>query len=165
MDFYHFQSFDMFSTVSMASQSEIARRLEESSPENHQLDTGSPRFLSRSQISHGEHPLSLGKTSIWNQFFQVGLYSIFINGCYVTFLMPPFTMHILYLNMEIISLKLSNRTSWVGHVNPSFNSLLLWHVFTCRRQRSWNRLTGMLCGLIQTYTSSQGTQLSLNPTK
>ncbi|PNX96246.1 TBC1 domain family member 13-like protein [Trifolium pratense] len=27
-------------------------------------------ILSRSQITHGEHPLSLGKTSIWNQFFQ-----------------------------------------------------------------------------------------------
>ncbi|KAK2443168.1 Ypt/Rab-GAP domain of gyp1p superfamily protein [Trifolium repens] len=27
-------------------------------------------MLSRSQITHGEHPLSLGKTSIWNQFFQ-----------------------------------------------------------------------------------------------
>ncbi|XP_027335657.1 TBC1 domain family member 13-like isoform X2 [Abrus precatorius] len=27
-------------------------------------------LLSRSQISHGEHPLSLGHTSIWNQFFQ-----------------------------------------------------------------------------------------------
>lgn len=26
--------------------------------------------LSRSEIPHGEHPLSLGKTSIWNQFFQ-----------------------------------------------------------------------------------------------
>ncbi|RVW67630.1 TBC1 domain family member 5 [Vitis vinifera] len=27
-------------------------------------------MLSRSEITHGEHPLSLGKTSIWNQFFQ-----------------------------------------------------------------------------------------------
>ncbi|KAK9933181.1 hypothetical protein M0R45_020385 [Rubus argutus] len=27
-------------------------------------------LLSRSQIAHGEHPLSLGKSSIWNQFFQ-----------------------------------------------------------------------------------------------
>ncbi|XP_040989394.1 TBC1 domain family member 13-like isoform X2 [Juglans microcarpa x Juglans regia] len=27
-------------------------------------------LLSRSEITHGEHPLSLGKTSIWNQFFQ-----------------------------------------------------------------------------------------------
>ncbi|KAK7284072.1 hypothetical protein RJT34_18809 [Clitoria ternatea] len=28
-------------------------------------------LLSRSQITHGDHPLSLGKSSIWNQFFQV----------------------------------------------------------------------------------------------
>jgi len=27
--------------------------------------------LSRSKITHGEHPLSLGKSSIWNKFFQV----------------------------------------------------------------------------------------------
>uniref|UniRef100_A0A6M2EXL2 Rab-GAP TBC domain-containing protein n=1 Tax=Populus davidiana TaxID=266767 RepID=A0A6M2EXL2_9ROSI len=26
--------------------------------------------LSRSKITHGEHPLSLGKSSIWNKFFQ-----------------------------------------------------------------------------------------------
>ncbi|GJW98782.1 protein GDAP2 [Tanacetum coccineum] len=26
----------------------------------------------RSTIPHGEHPLSLGKTSVWNQFFQDG---------------------------------------------------------------------------------------------
>lgn len=93
--FYCLQSFEMFSTVSMASQSEIARRLEESSPENHQSDTGSPRFLSRSEISHGEHPLSLGKTSIWNQFFQVELYSIFVR-CHFTLMMLP--MHILMLD-------------------------------------------------------------------
>ncbi|KAK6161747.1 hypothetical protein DH2020_005128 [Rehmannia glutinosa] len=53
-----------------ACQSEITRRLEKSSLENHELDDGSQGFLSRSEISHGEHPLSLGKSSIWNQFFQ-----------------------------------------------------------------------------------------------
>ncbi|XP_057766285.1 uncharacterized protein LOC130986777 [Salvia miltiorrhiza] len=62
--------YKQFKEELLVNPSEIARRLEESSPENHQLDTGSPRFLSRSEISHGEHPLSLGKTSIWNQFFQ-----------------------------------------------------------------------------------------------
>ncbi|KAI3469997.1 hypothetical protein Pfo_026660 [Paulownia fortunei] len=50
--------------------SEITRRLERSSLENHEVDGGSQGFLSRSEISHGEHPLSLGKSSIWNQFFQ-----------------------------------------------------------------------------------------------
>jgi hypothetical protein len=28
-------------------------------------------FLSRSEIPHGEHPLSLGETSVWNKYFQV----------------------------------------------------------------------------------------------
>ncbi|KAL0403615.1 UNVERIFIED_CONTAM: TBC1 domain family member 13 [Sesamum radiatum] len=50
--------------------SEIARKLEKASLENHEVDRGSPGYLSRSEISHGEHPLSLGKSSIWNQFFQ-----------------------------------------------------------------------------------------------
>ncbi|XP_021830969.1 TBC1 domain family member 13 [Prunus avium] len=27
-------------------------------------------LLSRSEITHGEHPLSLGQSSVWNQFFQ-----------------------------------------------------------------------------------------------
>ncbi|KAK6122806.1 hypothetical protein DH2020_043449 [Rehmannia glutinosa] len=49
--------------------SEITRRLEKSSLENYEPDS-SKGFLSRSEITHGEHPLSLGKSSIWNQFFQ-----------------------------------------------------------------------------------------------
>ncbi|KAL0281902.1 UNVERIFIED_CONTAM: TBC1 domain family member 13 [Sesamum angustifolium] len=49
--------------------SEITRRLEKSSIENNELD-GRPGFLTRSEVTHGEHPLSLGKNSIWNQFFQ-----------------------------------------------------------------------------------------------
>ncbi|KAG8369645.1 hypothetical protein BUALT_Bualt14G0035200 [Buddleja alternifolia] len=59
-----------FLNVSMASQSEIARRLEKSGPGNHEVDGGTQGFLSRSEISHEEHPLSLGKSSIWHQFFQ-----------------------------------------------------------------------------------------------
>ncbi|KAG6419996.1 hypothetical protein SASPL_116510 [Salvia splendens] len=49
--------------------SDITRRLEKSSHEKNEPD-GSPGFLSRSEITHGEHPLSLGESSIWNQFFQ-----------------------------------------------------------------------------------------------
>ncbi|KAH6767917.1 Ypt/Rab-GAP domain of gyp1p superfamily protein [Perilla frutescens var. frutescens] len=49
--------------------SEITRKLEKSSLEKNEPD-GSPGFLSRSEITHGEHPLSLGQSSIWNQFFQ-----------------------------------------------------------------------------------------------
>ncbi|XP_043810924.1 TBC1 domain family member 13 isoform X2 [Manihot esculenta] len=48
--------------------SEITRRLEDC--ENDEAKSESSGMLSRSQITHGEHPLSLGKTSVWNQFFQ-----------------------------------------------------------------------------------------------
>ncbi|KAL6526664.1 hypothetical protein OROGR_015754 [Orobanche gracilis] len=49
--------------------SDITRRLEKSSPDINELDS-SQGFLARAEITHGEHPLSLGKSSIWNQFFQ-----------------------------------------------------------------------------------------------
>ncbi|CAA0819861.1 Ypt/Rab-GAP domain of gyp1p superfamily protein [Striga hermonthica] len=49
--------------------SEITRRLEKSSLDNYELDS-SQGYLSRSEITRDEHPLSLGKSSIWNQFFQ-----------------------------------------------------------------------------------------------
>ncbi|XP_051127868.1 uncharacterized protein LOC127249208 isoform X2 [Andrographis paniculata] len=52
----------------LMSPSEITRRLEDSSLENYELN--GKGYLSRSEISHGEHPLSLGKSSVWNQFFQ-----------------------------------------------------------------------------------------------
>ncbi|XWS35149.1 hypothetical protein CRYUN_Cryun21dG0101200 [Craigia yunnanensis] len=51
--------------------SEITRRLEKSVVcDNDESKSESSGMLSRSQITHGEHPLSLGKNSIWNQFFQ-----------------------------------------------------------------------------------------------
>ncbi|XP_007034316.2 PREDICTED: TBC1 domain family member 13 isoform X1 [Theobroma cacao] len=51
--------------------SEITRRLEKSTGcDNDESKSESRGPLSRSQITHGEHPLSLGKSSIWNQFFQ-----------------------------------------------------------------------------------------------
>ncbi|XWS22355.1 hypothetical protein CRYUN_Cryun29cG0026600 [Craigia yunnanensis] len=51
--------------------SEITRRLEKSVVcDNDDSKSESSCLLSRSQITHGEHPLSLGKSSIWNQFFQ-----------------------------------------------------------------------------------------------
>ncbi|PSS32804.1 TBC1 domain family member protein [Actinidia chinensis var. chinensis] len=51
--------------------SEITRKLENStSLENEEPKCETGGVLSRSEISHGEHPLSLGKTSVWNQFFQ-----------------------------------------------------------------------------------------------
>ncbi|KAL6976338.1 hypothetical protein U1Q18_025125 [Sarracenia purpurea var. burkii] len=51
--------------------SEITRRLEKStSLENKESKCETGGALSRSEVTHGEHPLSLGQTSIWNQFFQ-----------------------------------------------------------------------------------------------
>ncbi|KAK8572856.1 hypothetical protein V6N13_048417 [Hibiscus sabdariffa] len=50
---------------------EITRKLEKSVV--HEIDhskSESSGLLSRSQVTHGEHPLSLGESSIWNQFFQ-----------------------------------------------------------------------------------------------
>ena len=61
-----------FLNVFLASQSEVTRRLEKStSYDNDETGVEGRCLLSRSEISHGEHPLSLGKASIWNQFFQV----------------------------------------------------------------------------------------------
>ncbi|XP_038991774.1 TBC1 domain family member 13-like [Hibiscus syriacus] len=51
--------------------SEITRRLGKSvTCDNDESKSESRGLLSRSQITHGEHPLSLGKSSVWNQFFQ-----------------------------------------------------------------------------------------------
>ncbi|PSS34827.1 TBC1 domain family member protein [Actinidia chinensis var. chinensis] len=51
--------------------SQITRKLENStSLENEESKCETGGVLSRSEITHGEHPLSLGKTSVWNQFFQ-----------------------------------------------------------------------------------------------
>ncbi|GMN63920.1 hypothetical protein TIFTF001_032979 [Ficus carica] len=51
-------------------ESEVTRKLEKPSFDNDESKCEGRCLLSRSEISHGEHPLSLGKTSIWNQFFQ-----------------------------------------------------------------------------------------------
>ncbi|XP_023006383.1 TBC1 domain family member 13-like [Cucurbita maxima] len=48
--------------------SEISRRLEKAKSYEHDETNRGP--LSRLEISQEEHPLSLGKTSIWNQYFQ-----------------------------------------------------------------------------------------------
>ncbi|GMY26797.1 TBC1 domain family member 13-like isoform X4 [Fagus crenata] len=51
--------------------SEVTRRMDKSRIcEKDDSKCESKGLLSRSEITHGEHPLSLGKTSIWNQFFQ-----------------------------------------------------------------------------------------------
>ncbi|KAK8918389.1 hypothetical protein KSP39_PZI021124 [Platanthera zijinensis] len=51
--------------------SEVTRRLSESyTSKDEGLDLEGSGLLYRSEIIHGEHPLSLGITSTWNQFFQ-----------------------------------------------------------------------------------------------
>ncbi|MED6130771.1 hypothetical protein PIB30_003792 [Stylosanthes scabra] len=51
--------------------SEITRRMYNStSSDADDAKDESRTLLSRSEITHGEHPLSLGETSVWNQFFQ-----------------------------------------------------------------------------------------------
>ncbi|KAL3507315.1 hypothetical protein ACH5RR_032697 [Cinchona calisaya] len=62
--------YDHFKEELLMNPSEITRRLEKSSPKSDESDGEDKGFLSRSEITQGDHPLSLGKTSIWNQFFQ-----------------------------------------------------------------------------------------------
>ncbi|RWW87114.1 hypothetical protein BHE74_00004069, partial [Ensete ventricosum] len=51
--------------------SEITRRMEGSAgSKNEDLSCLGTGLLSRSKIIHGEHPLSLTKSSVWNQYFQ-----------------------------------------------------------------------------------------------
>ncbi|KAI3837359.1 hypothetical protein MKW92_007600 [Papaver armeniacum] len=47
--------------------SEVTRRMEKSASGNDGEGTG---MLPRAEITQDEHPLSLGKTSVWNRFFQ-----------------------------------------------------------------------------------------------
>ncbi|KAE8680985.1 Ypt/Rab-GAP domain of gyp1p superfamily protein isoform 2 [Hibiscus syriacus] len=52
--------------------SEITRRLEKPvACNNDESNSESKGLLSRSHITHGEHPLNLGKSSVWNQFFKL----------------------------------------------------------------------------------------------
>lgn len=67
----------MFLRVFIASQSEITRRLDESSGIANDSTAAGSGSLSRSEIVHDEHPLSLGKSSVWNQFFQVPFQYVF----------------------------------------------------------------------------------------
>ncbi|XP_074587112.1 uncharacterized protein LOC141842999, partial [Curcuma longa] len=51
--------------------SEITRRMEASAvTKTEELANENIGLLSRSEIMHEEHPLSLSKTSVWNQYFQ-----------------------------------------------------------------------------------------------
>ncbi|KAJ3675717.1 hypothetical protein LUZ60_004759 [Juncus effusus] len=65
--------YNAFRDELLVNPSEITRRMEEKDgmkeKDKNSDDEGSG-FLSRSKIPHGEHPLSLGETSVWNQYFQ-----------------------------------------------------------------------------------------------
>lgn len=53
-------------------QSEVTRRMEEMTiSKGNRHNSEGTGVLPRAEIVHDEHPLSLGKTSVWNQFFQV----------------------------------------------------------------------------------------------
>ncbi|KAE8717019.1 Detected protein of confused Function [Hibiscus syriacus] len=55
----------------VASQTEMERKLEKSTVrDNDHSESESSGMLSRTHVTHGEHPLSLGERNIWNQFFQ-----------------------------------------------------------------------------------------------
>ncbi|KAI3697088.1 hypothetical protein L6452_29833 [Arctium lappa] len=63
--------YKLFKEDLLKNPSEVTRKLEEStSSQNGEQTRDDKGLLSRSEIPEGEHPLSLGKTSIWNQFFQ-----------------------------------------------------------------------------------------------
>ncbi|XP_030533848.1 TBC1 domain family member 13 isoform X1 [Rhodamnia argentea] len=60
-----------FKVEVLTNPSEITRRLDKStSCDNDESKFQRRGILKRSEITHGEHPLSLGQSSIWNQFFQ-----------------------------------------------------------------------------------------------
>eukprot|EP01018_Ginkgo_biloba_P014225 Gb_06911 [translate_table: standard] len=61
----------VFKEELLVNPSEVTRRMEEASGEGkHDSSDDEGGLLRRLEITHGEHPLSLGKASIWNQFFQ-----------------------------------------------------------------------------------------------
>ncbi|CAI9290484.1 unnamed protein product [Lactuca saligna] len=63
--------YNQFKEDFLMNPSEITRKLEDSaSLQNGENTSEGKGLLPRSEIPHGEHPLSLGKTSVWNQFFQ-----------------------------------------------------------------------------------------------
>lgn len=48
--------------------------------DNYELKSGSRCMLSRSRITDEDHPLSLGKASAWNTYFQVTISLAHINS-------------------------------------------------------------------------------------
>ncbi|KAE8654588.1 Ypt/Rab-GAP domain of gyp1p superfamily protein isoform 2 [Hibiscus syriacus] len=62
---------DISRQAQLLTKTKMARKLEKSAVrDNDHSKSESSGLLSRSQVTHGEHPLSLGESIIWNQFFQ-----------------------------------------------------------------------------------------------
>lgn len=90
----------LFLNVFVASQSEIARKMANSTSLDYDERRGEGKgLLSRSEITQDEHPLSLGKTSIWNQFFQVP--SSYQSCFLVTLCSTLRTLDVLYFETSI----------------------------------------------------------------
>ncbi|KAK1282649.1 hypothetical protein QJS10_CPB22g00683 [Acorus calamus] len=61
----------VFKEELLVNPTEVTRRMEESSGlQSDESNFGKKCLLPRSEITHGDHPLSLTKTSVWNQYFQ-----------------------------------------------------------------------------------------------
>ncbi|KAK1305674.1 hypothetical protein QJS10_CPA10g01553 [Acorus calamus] len=61
----------VFKEELLVNPTEVTRRMEESSGlKSDESNFGKKCLLPRSEITHGDHPLSLTKTSVWNQYFQ-----------------------------------------------------------------------------------------------
>ena len=136
-----------FLNVFVASQSDITRRLEKSSHEKNEPD-GSPGFLSRSEITHGEHPLSLGQSSIWNQFFQVPLI-LSKESCITDSDIIFYVSHSYLLEIKLNLPHFYNINGMLPSIlTPIFDHLAGIHML-CRMLKSWNKLTEMSTVLIR----------------
>ncbi|PKA51494.1 hypothetical protein AXF42_Ash002859 [Apostasia shenzhenica] len=62
--------YQAFKEEFLVNPSEITRRLDESTSSRHELNSEGSEALHRLELTDDEHPLSLGKTSMWNKFFQ-----------------------------------------------------------------------------------------------
>ncbi|KQJ82200.1 TBC1 domain family member 13 [Brachypodium distachyon] len=62
--------YSAFKDELLVNPSEVTRRMEMTTPKRKEHNAEGTGFLPRAEIVQDEHPLSLGKTSVWNQHFQ-----------------------------------------------------------------------------------------------
>jgi hypothetical protein len=101
----HFNLFCMkVLIVSFGVQSEKLRRIEESKlSRKKEINVERNGLLPRLEVTNEEHPLSSGKSSLWNQYFQVLLHLIIGFFCYTYHLM------LCRRKLELILLGLENQ--------------------------------------------------------